>query len=71
MSIWGFWRNRERWLVEHRVLAGDTIRPAVWAQLVTMFDETWEHASGAEMAVQDWGINSSAFTDVVYNFVRA
>ncbi|MGW5960762.1 phage terminase large subunit family protein [Methylorubrum thiocyanatum] len=70
VSVWGFGRNRERWLVEHRVLTGDTARPAVWAELVTMFDETWEHASGAEMAVRDWGIDSSAFTDVVYNFVR-
>lgn len=71
VSVWGFGRNRERWLVEHRVLTGDTIRPAVWAELVAMFDETWEHQGGAEMAVRDWGIDSSAFTDVVYAFVRA
>lgn len=71
VSVWGFGRNRERWLVEHRVLPGDTARAKVWAELEAMFGETWEHESGAEMAVRDWGIDSSAFTAEVYAFVRA
>ena len=71
VSVWGFGRNRERWLVEHRVLTGDTSRGPVWAELSAMFEETWEHPSGTEMAVRDWGIDSSAFTDVVYAFVRS
>ncbi|UMY16648.1 phage terminase large subunit family protein [Methylobacterium organophilum] len=71
VSVWGFGRNRERWHIEHRVLPGDTTRPEVWAELEAMFGETWEHASGAEMAVRDWGIDSSAFTAEVYAFVRS
>jgi phage terminase large subunit GpA-like protein len=70
VTVWGFGRNRERWLVEHRVLPGDTARAKVWADLEAMFGETWEHESGAEMAVRDWGIDSSAFTAEVYAFVR-
>lgn len=71
VSVWGFGRNRERWLVEHRVLPGDTNRSKVWADLEAMFDKTWRHESGAEMSVRDWGIDSGAFTSEVYAFVRS
>ncbi|WP_261925765.1 phage terminase large subunit family protein [Methylorubrum sp. GM97] len=71
VTVWGFGRNRERWLIEHRVLTGDTSRSEVWAELEAMFSETWEHASGSEMMVRDWGIDSSAFTAEVYAFVRS
>jgi len=36
-----------------------------------MFDETWEHESGSQMRVRDWGIDSGAFTSEVYAFVRS
>lgn len=71
VGVWGFGRNRERWLVEHRVLPGPTNRPEVWADLEAMFEETWQHEAGAEMAVRDWGIDSSGFTAEVYAFVRS
>jgi phage terminase large subunit GpA-like protein len=71
VGIWGFGRNRERWLIEHRVLPGPTNRPEVWASLAAMFDETWRHASGAELAVRDWGIDSSGFSAEVSAFVRS
>ncbi|MCJ2035437.1 terminase gpA endonuclease subunit, partial [Methylobacterium sp. J-068] len=69
-SVWGIGRNRERWLIEHRVLQGDTVRAQVWKDVVAMFDETWEHESGADMRGRDWGVDSSGFTAEVYAFVR-
>ncbi|MFD6316897.1 phage terminase large subunit family protein [Methylorubrum thiocyanatum] len=71
VSVWAFGRNRERWLVEHRVLPGATNQTQVWADLESMFDETWQHESGGEMSVRDWGIDSGAFTSEVYAFVRS
>ncbi|MBB3904196.1 phage terminase large subunit family protein [Methylobacterium brachythecii] len=70
VGIWAFGRNRQRWLVEHRVLPGDTNRSEVWAELEAMFDETWLHETGIELSVRDWGIDSGAFTAEVYAFVR-
>jgi hypothetical protein len=32
-SVWAFGRGKESWLVEHRVLMGDTARDAVWKRL--------------------------------------
>jgi phage terminase large subunit GpA-like protein len=71
VGIWAFGRNRERWLIAHVVLPGQTNRPEVWADLAKMFDEPWEHESGAQMMVRDWGIDSGAFTAEVYAFVRS
>jgi phage terminase large subunit GpA-like protein len=71
VGIWGFGRNRHRWLIEHRVLPGPTNRPEVWTDLAKMFEETWRHESGAEMIVRDWGIDSGAFAPDVGQFVRA
>jgi phage terminase large subunit GpA-like protein len=71
VGVWGFGRNRERWLIEHRVIPGQTNRPEVWAELARMFDERWPHESGAEMAVRDWGIDSGAFAPDVAAFVRS
>ncbi len=70
VGIWAFGRNRERWLIEHRVLPGPTNRPEVWADLDAMIGETWSHECGAEMPVRDWGIDSGAFTAEVTGFLR-
>ncbi|MFN4097950.1 MAG: terminase gpA endonuclease subunit, partial [Sphingomonas sp.] len=52
-SIWAFGRGKESWLIEHRVLMGDTARDAVWKRLAEMLAETWTHASGAAMPLVD------------------
>jgi phage terminase large subunit GpA-like protein len=46
VSIWAFGRGKESWLVEHRVLMGDTARDAVWKRLAELLAERWTHASG-------------------------
>ncbi|MGB3490757.1 MAG: phage terminase large subunit family protein [Xanthobacteraceae bacterium] len=71
VGIWGFGRNRERWLIAHVILPGQTNRPQVWADLTKMLDEPWEHESGAQMYVRDWGIDSGAYTAEVYAYVRS
>ncbi|MBU8540825.1 phage terminase large subunit family protein [Falsiroseomonas tokyonensis] len=71
VGVWGFGRNRERWLIEHRVLPGRTNQPEVWSALADMMDETWLHESGAELSVDQWGIDSGGFTAEVYAFVRS
>lgn len=70
VGVWGFGRRRQRWLIEHRVLPGPTNRPEVWSSLEEMFSETWQHESGSEMVVRDWGIDSGAFSSEVGAFVR-
>ena len=70
-SIWAFGRGKESWLVEHRVLIGDTARDAVWKQLADLLAENWMHASGAAMPLARFALDTGFATQEAYTFVRA
>jgi phage terminase large subunit GpA-like protein len=71
VRIWGFGRARQRWLIDVRILPGSPTTSAVWAELAKLFEATWPHELGGEMAVRDWGIDSAAFGSEVSAFVRS
>ena len=70
-SIWAFGRGKESWLIEHRVLMGDTARDAVWKRLAGLLGETWTHASGAAMPLARFALDTGFATQEAYGFVRA
>jgi phage terminase large subunit GpA-like protein len=70
VSIWAFGRGNESWLIEHRVLMGDTARDAVWKALADLTRETWRHASGARMPLIRLAIDTGYATQETYSFVR-
>ena len=70
-SVWAFGRGKECWLVEHRVLMGDTARDAVWKQLQAMLAETWTHESGASLPLARFALDTGFATQEAYAFVRA
>jgi phage terminase large subunit GpA-like protein len=69
-SIWAFGRGKEAWLVEHRVLMGDTARDSVWSRLGELVAETWTHASGAQLPLARFAIDTGFATQEAYAFVR-
>ena len=70
-SVWAFGRGKESWLIEHRVLMGDTARDGVWKALAAMLSETWTHASGASLPLARFAIDTGFATQEAYAFVRA
>ena len=70
-SIWAFGRGKESWLVEHRVLMGDTARDAVWKRLAELLAENWTHTSGAAMPLARFALDTGFATQEAYAFVRA
>ena len=70
-SIWAFGRGKASWLVEHRVLMGDTARDAVWKRLAELLAETWTHESGAAMPLARFALDTGFATQEAYAFVRA
>jgi len=70
-SVWAFGRGKESWLVEHRVLMGDTARDTVWKRLSEMLSESWTHASGAAMPLARFALDTGFATQESYAFVRA
>lgn len=71
VSIWAFGRGKEAWLVEHRVLMGDTAREEVWNRLAGLISESWTHESGAQVPLARLALDTGYATQEVYAFVRA
>jgi phage terminase large subunit GpA-like protein len=71
VSIWAFGRGKEAWLVEHRILMGDTARSEVWNALGKLLGETWTHASGAALPLVRFALDTGFATQEAYAFVRA
>tara|TARA_R110000823_G_scaffold203424_1_gene334350 strand:- start:28992 stop:30896 length:1905 start_codon:yes stop_codon:yes gene_type:complete len=69
-SVWAFGRGKEAWLIEHRVLMGDTARDAVWKQLAELLNETRTHDSGTHLPLVRFAIDTGFATQETYAFVR-
>jgi phage terminase large subunit GpA-like protein len=70
VSVWAFGRGKTCWLVEHRVLMGDTAREAVWQRLADLLAETWTHATGAQIPLTRLALDTGFATQEAYAFVR-
>ena len=69
-SVWAFGRGKECWLIEHRVLMGDTARDTVWKALAAMLAEHWTHASGVALPLARFALDTGFATQEAYAFVR-
>jgi phage terminase large subunit GpA-like protein len=71
-SIWAWGQDRQSWLIEHRVIAGNPFEAAVWEELRLLLDDTWQHASGHRLPIAMAAIDSGdgMTTAEVYAFVR-
>ena len=70
VSVWAFGRGKESWLVEHRVLMGDTARDEVWRSLACVFRETWTHETGCQLPLSRLALDTGFATQEAYAFVR-
>ncbi len=70
VSVWAWGREKESWLVEHRVLDGDTARPDVWHKLNALLSESWEHEAGFDLPLRRLAIDSGFATQEVYAWAR-
>ena len=70
VSVWAFGRGKESWLVEHRVLMGDTARDAVWKALAGVLRETWTHETGCQLGLGRLALDTGFATQEAYAFVR-
>ncbi|MGH8573468.1 MAG: terminase gpA endonuclease subunit, partial [Gammaproteobacteria bacterium] len=71
VSVWAFGRGKESWLIEHRVLMGDTARDAVWRRLAELCAESWTHESGTLLPFARFALDTGYATQEAYAFVRS
>lgn len=70
VRVWGWGRGQRSWLIETRIIVGDTSRPECWKQLDELVGETWQHESGAYLKLARFGIDSGYATQEVYAWAR-
>jgi len=71
VSVWAFGRGKAAWLVEHRILMGDTARTEVWSALAKLMGETWTHSSGCQLSLARLALDTGYATQEAYAFVRS
>jgi phage terminase large subunit GpA-like protein len=71
-SVWAWGRDKQSWLVDHRIIAGNPAQAAVWASLAGMLDEQWRHEGGGGMGLSLMAVDSGdgMTTAEVYAFAR-
>lgn len=70
VSVWAWGRDKECWLIEHRILEGDTGREAVWQHLTRFLGDMWPHESGFELPLRRLAVDSGYATQEVYDWAR-
>lgn len=69
-EIVGWCKGKESYSINYHVLYGDTSAPAVWAELAKLIDNQYIREDGAVLPISLTAIDSSAYTDTVYEFCR-
>lgn len=65
---WG--RETECWVMEYKVLRGDPLMPQVWEELHKYLMAPREHETGLRLKIMATGIDSGAWQEEVFRFVR-
>lgn len=71
ISVWGWGKKRESWLVMHRVLVGDPFQDQVWTDLRDILNDTYRLEDGRTLGISAMAIDSGdgSTTARVYDFV--
>jgi len=69
---WGLWawgEGFQGWLIDRGVIAHDYTEDQAWAAIDALTSRRWPTAGGGEVDVMSWGIDTGAFTQVLYDRV--
>lgn len=71
ISVWGYGRDEESWLLSHQEIFGDPARPELWKQLDELIAQPIEHETHSPLSLAAVAIDSGGhFTHEVYQFTR-
>jgi phage terminase large subunit GpA-like protein len=71
VSIWGYGRSEEAWLIEHTEIWGDPTRTELWKQLDVLIEGEYPRADGKKLKVLAACVDSGGHcTAEVYSYCR-
>lgn len=65
ISVWGWGRKRQRWLIEHIRIDGAYNEPETWEQVTAAIERRYLHPCGAVLHIRRFGIDRNAWPGVV------
>lgn len=72
ISLIGWGRDDESWVIDHRILYGDPSTPNIWNNLLSQLKATFETHDGRELNIRGTCIDSGGHhTQTVYKFCKA
>jgi phage terminase large subunit GpA-like protein len=72
VSVWGWGKGDESWLVRHETFWGNPVEEAPWRQLDLFRTKVWQHAGGAELKIVATAVDSGGHhTDQVYRYGKS
>lgn len=69
LHVWGWGEGLESWAIERRVFPGRADDPKTWLPLDAVLTETWTHASGAELRLDNLAVDTGDQATTVYGWV--
>ena len=70
VSIWGYGRGEQSWLIDHQVILGDPLLDETWRQLTYVIAKEYQHPLGGRIKVRATCVDSGYLTHDVYIQVR-
>lgn len=70
VQIVGWGKRKRSWLIDYRVITGDTANRATWDKLATVVSETWTRPDGLILPVRMMCVDASYNTQHVYTFCQ-
>ena len=71
MSVIGWGRDQESYVIDHFAMYGDPSAPQLWTQLDSMINKTFEAYDGRQMIIRATAIDSGGhFTNSVYQYAK-
>lgn len=70
VSIWGYGRGEQSWLIDHHLILGNPLEDEVWSQLVHVVSKSYQHPLGGHIRARATCIDSGYLTQDVYVQVR-
>ena len=72
VSVWGWGRGEEAWLIWHQEIFGDPTRPEVWSQLDSVLEAGWPRAGGGDLKISQMAVDTGGgyATNETYAYAR-
>jgi phage terminase large subunit GpA-like protein len=69
LHVWGFGEGLESWAIDRRVSYGQADDPKTWEMVEEALEDTWTHASGAELKLDLLAVDTGDQTTAVYSWI--